>query len=236
VRDTTFAALLQDLLGVAATEADGQLVQQLAVSCARLSGSDDVSIVLRQAGQAASLQGGSSEAASSAADLEQTNGEGPATTAFRTGQPVRTVAPTGDDRWPVTGPALALLGIGQAVAVPLQLGGAVLGTLTLYQLAGQDGAGSRREPVARGIELADAVTRLLLGFRWEVDDGDGARSRTGVRDDGAVVHQATGMVAIQLDCELAEALVRLRAHAYAEGRPLADVATAVVHGVLRFTP
>jgi hypothetical protein len=36
------------------------------------------------------------------------------------------------------------------------------------------------------------------------------------------------MISVQLDVSLAEASVRLRAHAYADGRPLAEVARDVV--------
>ena len=50
----------------------------------------------------------------------------------------------------------------------------------------------------------------------------------------AEVHQATGMVSVQLGVSLAEALVRLRAHAWAEDRLLADVAADVVARRLRF--
>ena len=49
-----------------------------------------------------------------------------------------------------------------------------------------------------------------------------------------VVHQATGMIAAQLDIAVAEALVRLRSHAYAEGRPIDDIAARVVARTLRF--
>ena len=49
-----------------------------------------------------------------------------------------------------------------------------------------------------------------------------------------VVHQAAGMVMVQLDSSVEEALVRLRAAAYADGRPVADLATDVVQGDLRF--
>jgi hypothetical protein len=41
------------------------------------------------------------------------------------------------------------------------------------------------------------------------------------------------MVMVDLGVGLAEALVRLRAHAFVEGRPLADVARDVVAGRLR---
>ena len=49
----------------------------------------------------------------------------------------------------------------------------------------------------------------------------------------AEVHQATGMISVQLEVSAAEALVRLRAHAYAEGRTLRDVAADVVGRRLR---
>ena len=49
-----------------------------------------------------------------------------------------------------------------------------------------------------------------------------------------VVHQAAGMVSAQLDVSVAEALIRLRAHAFANDRPLTDVAQDVVARRLRF--
>jgi AmiR/NasT family two-component response regulator len=50
----------------------------------------------------------------------------------------------------------------------------------------------------------------------------------------AEVHQATGMVSVQLDVSQAVALVRLRAYAFSEHRPLADVAADVVARRMRF--
>jgi hypothetical protein len=48
-----------------------------------------------------------------------------------------------------------------------------------------------------------------------------------------VVHQASGMVAAQIEVSVAEALIRLRAHAFANDRRLADVAADVVARRLR---
>jgi AmiR/NasT family two-component response regulator len=48
------------------------------------------------------------------------------------------------------------------------------------------------------------------------------------------VHQATGMIAAQLNVGVAEALVRLRANAFATDRPIDQVATEVVTGRRRF--
>ena len=46
--------------------------------------------------------------------------------------------------------------------------------------------------------------------------------------------QAQGMVMVQLGVSLADALARIRAHAYAENRSLAEVAADVVARRLRF--
>jgi hypothetical protein len=42
------------------------------------------------------------------------------------------------------------------------------------------------------------------------------------------------MISVQLNVSLADALVRLRAHAYAQDRPIAEVAGDVVARRLRF--
>ena len=49
----------------------------------------------------------------------------------------------------------------------------------------------------------------------------------------AEVSQATGMLVAQLDISPAEALVRLRAHAYATGRSATDVACDILDRRLR---
>ncbi len=52
--------------------------------------------------------------------------------------------------------------------------------------------------------------------------------------DRVVVHQATGMIAAQLDDTTLNALARLRAAAFASGRPMLDIAQDVVERRLRF--
>jgi hypothetical protein len=50
----------------------------------------------------------------------------------------------------------------------------------------------------------------------------------------AVVHQAAGMISVQLGVDMTVALLRLRAHAWAHERPIVDVATDVVARRLLF--
>ncbi|MCA1822134.1 MAG: ANTAR domain-containing protein, partial [Pseudonocardia sp.] len=54
-------------------------------------------------------------------------------------------------------------------------------------------------------------------------------------DDRAEIYQATGMVLAQLGISVTDALARIRAYAFAEQRPLGDVAHDVVSRRLRFT-
>ncbi|MDQ1448311.1 MAG: hypothetical protein QOC79_1282, partial [Actinomycetota bacterium] len=49
----------------------------------------------------------------------------------------------------------------------------------------------------------------------------------------AVVHQASGMVSVQAAVSVPDAVVMLRAYAFAEDRPISEVATEIVDGVLR---
>jgi AmiR/NasT family two-component response regulator len=51
----------------------------------------------------------------------------------------------------------------------------------------------------------------------------------------AEVHQATGVVAEQLGIGMTESLARLRAYAYAQGKPLIEIAREVVTRRLRLS-
>jgi AmiR/NasT family two-component response regulator len=55
-----------------------------------------------------------------------------------------------------------------------------------------------------------------------------------VLDDRAEVHQATGVVSVQAGVGLAEALVLLRARAFADHRPIGDLACDVLAGTADF--
>ena len=80
--------------------------------------------------------------------------------------------------------------------------------------------------------FADAATEALLGSvtgsskpQWLSLQPSGYR---------AEVHQATGMISVQLGVSQSEALVRLRAHAFSERRAVAEVAADVVARRMRF--
>ena len=84
------------------------------------------------------------------------------------------------------------------------------------------------------ILLLIAVDRQVLDTgAFNIIATNDRKERGGFR---SVVHQASGMIMIQLGVEIYEALSRLRAFAFAEGRSVTDVARDVVARALRFNP
>jgi hypothetical protein len=169
-------------------------------------------------------------------ELQFTLGEGPCVDASERGRPVlqpqlRATAPL---LWPGFGPAALDAGIEAVFAFPLHVGGIRLGVLDLYRdVAGDLSPADLREALA----YADAATLVMLHLQDQMP-GEGAlhpelADRTRLR---LVVHQATGMIAVQADVSLAQALLLLRARAFSSGRTLADVARDVVGRTVRFGP
>ncbi|MFJ4785580.1 ANTAR domain-containing protein [Streptomyces sp. NPDC088794] len=170
-------------------------------------------------------------------ELQFTLGEGPGPDADRAGLAV--LEPDLDrvrpDRWPTLLPAARQLGVDGVCCFPLGLGAVRLGMFTLLW----DGRSSLDDgQLADANTLAAALTAALLDGRRPADrrDGNGDEGLPWPADGlhRAVVHQATGMISVQLDIPLAEALVRLRAFAYGSERLVGDVAEDVVARRLRF--
>ncbi|SES07676.1 ANTAR domain-containing protein [Lentzea xinjiangensis] len=171
------------------------------------------------------------------AELQVTVGEGPASEAMRQNQPV--LVPDLADgwserRWPAFAPAAVAAGVAAMFVFPLTLGAIALGALEICRDA--DGPLSPDE-LADALLFADTATALLLGRATSqaAPEGDELWGTEPERRWG-VVHQATGMVSVQLGTDLGEAFLRLRAHAYLTGIRLSEVAADVVARRLRFTP
>ncbi|TCO45926.1 GAF and ANTAR domain-containing protein [Actinocrispum wychmicini] len=166
-------------------------------------------------------------------ELQFALGEGPCVEASGSGRPVLrsdlTVA--GSARWPRFGAAVLEAGVHAIFAFPLRVGAIRVGVLDLYR--DTSGALSALD-LTEAMAFADAATVVALHLQ-DHDEHDGANSAlTGPIDSQAEVHQATGMITIQLRIGLAEALLRLRAHAYASGRTVSAVAADVVNRRLYF--
>lgn len=177
----------------------------------------------------------SDRVASELEELTLTLGEGPGVDALADGPALVADLTAGEylTRWPVFAPAAAKANVRAVFALPLQIGAIRLGVLDLYRA---EPGGLDPEQLADALMLADTMAALLLdeaGRDWPTPDMP-RPEYAGAQHP--VVHQATGMVLVQLGVTAAVALIRLRAYAYAHDRRLRDVAADVVARRLRFAP
>jgi hypothetical protein len=161
-------------------------------------------------------------------------GEGPGAEDFMFGSPmlIPDLEATAE-RWPGFVPAAVAAGARALFAFPLQAGAIRVGVLSLYRAA--------PGPLTPH-QLADALVFANIALQLLLDSSSGISARPdyhpldGLSDSRAEVYQAVGMISVQLGVTLEEALVRLRAHAFAASTPLGDVASDVVGRLLRFAP
>jgi GAF domain-containing protein len=171
-------------------------------------------------------------AAATLADLACVLGEGPAADATRGGRPVAVTdlsAAPNRRAWPVYTAAALEAGARAVLAVPLRSGTVKIGLLGLYSRRPRVLVTPQRAEVA---VVAEVVLGLLLG------EGRPGHAPPAHRDapPWPEIHQAAGIVAVQLGVGVAESLACLRAHAYAQARPLLEIAHEVVARRLRFSP
>ena len=163
-------------------------------------------------------------------DLQLVVGEGPCLEAFSSGGPV--LIPDLDEeseRWPAFTPGAQRYGARAVFSFPLQIGALRLGSLDCYR----DSPGPlAHAKLQDALILADFATHAIL---VELDGHDTEDLRW-LADPHAEVHQATGMVQVQIGSSTEAALLRLRAHAYTEELTLAETARRIVARELRFEP
>ncbi|MFS4091346.1 GAF and ANTAR domain-containing protein [Streptomyces sp. AF1A] len=221
-----------------------QVPVALCAACARL---------LPVTGASVSISGGtgvrvtwcaSDRVAARLAELQYTVGDGPCQTALDRGAPVIAVdLAQGRDarRWPIFAHEAVALGVRAVFSLPLGVHGAAIGTLDLYS----DRAGGLADPDLRtALWVRDAVTCALMslptagrdGAGQDAEDDEVASWVTASEADHTEVYQAVGMVMVQLGADPEEALDRLRARAFADGRTVTQVAREVLARTLRFRP
>ena len=166
-------------------------------------------------------------------ELQYALGEGPCVDAYNQDRPVLEpdLADPTTARWlAFTEPALEA-GVRAIFGFPVQVGAVRLGALNLYR----DRPGPLTdEQHADALVAADVAAQAILVLQANAPLGKLAAALEESADFHYAVHQASGMVAVQLDISVGQALVRLRAYAFGNSRPLADVAKDVVTRTLRF--
>jgi hypothetical protein len=171
------------------------------------------------------------------AELQVMLGEGPGTEALGEDHPVLVSALGSDSsvlRWPAFAPAAVAAGVLGVFAFPLVIGAISVGALEIHR--DREGELSATE-LAEALLFADAALPRVLDHLSGPDTVEGPDlPHSGFEYRWAVVHQATGMISVQLDSDLTAAFLRLRAHAYLTGCRLSQVASDVVERRLRFDP
>lgn len=182
--------------------------------------------------------GASGTPARSYDELQFILGEGPCLEAVTRGAPVLVVDladPRERRRWPMYGPAMIGLQVRAVYAMPVVVAGEVVGALDFFRtqpgvLTGDQFSGAVIAAELAGVPLLDLLDADLRAAVADPESNAWAELHTLSR---AEVSQATGMIVAQLDVEPAEALVRLRAHAYSTGRSATDVARDILDRRLR---
>jgi hypothetical protein len=159
-------------------------------------------------------------------------GEGPTQDSYATRRPVLVPdlgAAWVAARWPMFVAEIAPLKVGSLFALPMQIGAITVGVCAVYRR----GAGRLSEPDLRLVLGAmDEATLTLLALRAGSLHGSVEIAQPGETLPRGV-HQATGMLVVQLGVSAESAFARLRAHAYANERTIHEVAQEIVERRLR---
>ena len=196
---------------------------------------DAAAISLVFDGATSGTLGSSGEPARIYDELQFTLGEGPCLDSITFKGPilVADLADPDDARWPIYGPAMLSHRIRGVFAMPVLVAGEHIGALDFFRAQPGDLGEDNLAGAIAAAELAGVPLLDLMNLQAAVNDPGSDAWPELQALSRAEVSQATGMLVAQLGVEPAEALVRLRAHAYATGLSSTDVARDILDRRLR---
>jgi len=225
-------AIHDELLAAVGGRRGVEAADRLCKACVVLFDVDAAAISIVFDGTSKGTLGSSDEPARRYDEVQFILGEGPCLDSVATRGPVFVddLADPMETRWPAYGRAMLAYEIRGIHAVPVVVAGEYIGALDLFCV--QPGpldsavlAGAVSAAELAGVPLLDLMSSDL---RAAVDDPDSNAWTEFNALSRVEVSQATGMLVAQLGIDPAEALVRLRAHAYATGRTATDVARDIL--------
>jgi ANTAR domain/GAF domain len=230
-------AINEQLLAAVDGRPGVEAADRLCEACVLLFDVDAAAISLVFDGANSGTLGSSGASARMYDELQFTLGEGPCLESVSHRAPilVADLADPKDSRWPIYGPAMLAHEIRGVFAMPVLVAGEHVGALDLFRvepglLKGEHFAGAIVAAELAGIPMLDLLNADLQAAASDPNSNAWTEIHALSR---AEVSQATGMLVAQLGVEPAEALVRLRAHAYATGRSSTDVARDILDRRLR---
>jgi hypothetical protein len=225
---------LRAQLGAALAGAGGALsaADRLCLACTDLLDVDGAAVSVMYEGSTRGTFGSSGELSRRLDEFQFTYGEGPCLDAVSSGRPVLVgdFRDPAEQRWPAFGRAMLDSGVRAVFALPVVIADSPVGALDLFS--------SRPGPLSvggldGGLWAAELASLPLLDLMtadvdWEAagEGGDGWEQLASL--ERVEVYQATGMIIGRLDVDAVEALVRLRAYAFARGLTASEAAWAIV--------
>jgi GAF domain len=207
--------------------------QSLCVASARVVKVSGAAVVLILRGRALGTVCISDPVTEAVEELQYTLGEGPSIDAFRTKEPC--VEPDLADpsvvHWPGFREGALAAGVQAVFGFPILVGTVCIGALNLYH---DEPGVLTADQFADAVVVAHVAGRTVLGWQSVAGSGSLAWQLEHVPAHRAVVHQATGIASVQAAVSVEDAVMLLRAYAFAEDRPISAVAADVVRHSVRF--
>jgi hypothetical protein len=222
---------LRGLLATVSAD-NGAEITQLCAIATDISGTSGAGIMVMASSLAQGSLHTSDEISAYLGDLQYTLGEGPAIEVHRQGSAVleENLELPVLSRWPGFAPLAIKAGARAIFAFPIHMGAVRFGALVLYR--GRFGK-LENEQYTDSLVMATVMARTILALQANAPPGSLALELEIGANFHFVVHQAAGMTSVQMEIDVAEAMVRLRGHAFRTGQSVDEVSQDVVTRRLR---
>ncbi len=220
-------------LVAARTGAHYDPMSSLCLACTDVVKVSGAGLMLVTGGRSLGCVGVSDPVTATVEQIEFTLGEGPCLAAYEAKAAVfdPDLADESSDQWPEFKRGALAAGIRAAFGFPLLVDWICIGALNLYHDVSGELTADQIEDAAMAAKLA---CRTLLAWQSNAMPGQVAWQLELVPSHRMEVHQATGRISVQAAVTVGDALVMLRAYAFAHDRSIRDVANEVASGDLRF--
>jgi len=226
--------LLRILSRLAADDGTGSTARLCAV-CAEITEMSGAGIMLLAYDRPQGSVCTTDEVSAQIEELQYTLGEGPCVDAHRHHAPVLEpdLASPAVVRWAEFSRSAVAAGARAVFGFPVAIGEVRVGALNLYR----DRPGPlTADQHADAVAVAQVAARSIITMQAGAVPGQLGPELEAGGNFRFVVHQAAGMVAVQLGVSVDDALLRIRAHAFSTDETVVEVAEGVLARRLRFDP
>jgi len=225
---------------VARTDRELSLAERLCQACVDMLKLDGAAISLIMAGVSQGTLGASSELGRRLDELQFTFGEGPCLDAVALGWPVlvEDLAEERKRQWSAYATAAMAAGVRAVFALPIEFAPSQIGVLELFSFTPRSLSEDELAIAALFAQIAASPSSDLVGgvVDWEAESHRGEPWPALPSLARAEVYQAAGIVMRQLQVGSGEALVRMRAHAFAHTLTTSEVAIEIIEHRLTLAP